>query len=126
MLKMCSTHRSGTLHTWFRRNCCWRPHSNLDPRITLQSRGSSTRCRRTELTAVVYDSSRTLFDGKPPPHFYGELVKTPEGCEILADSGHFARFADFIQQHGLEDYDTEVIARLKSVLWAVVRFPFAL
>jgi hypothetical protein len=66
------------------------------------------------------ESRRKHFDGTPPPHFYGELVKTPEGCETLAEYGHFAMFADYIQQHGLEDDDLEVIARLKSVLWAVV------
>ncbi|KAI5479428.1 cytosolic regulator Pianissimo [Pseudohyphozyma bogoriensis] len=66
-----------------------------------------------------HSAKRTPFDGTPPPHFYGELVKTPEGCEILADSGHFPLFADFIQQHGLEDEDVEVISKLKSVLWAV-------
>lgn len=61
------------------------------------------------------------FDGTPSPHFYGELVKTDEGCQILEASGHFAEFSTFIRQHGLEDSDSDVIARLKSVLWAIVR-----
>lgn len=64
------------------------------------------------------------FDGTAPPHFYGELVKTDEGCDMLEESGHFPEFADFIRQHGLEDFDPEIIDKLKSVLWAVVRFPF--
>lgn len=58
-------------------------------------------------------------DGVVPPHFYGELAKTPEGCRILQQKGHFAEFAHFIRQHGSEASDSEVINKLKSVLWAV-------
>ncbi|SNX87974.1 related to protein ste16 [Melanopsichium pennsylvanicum] len=58
-------------------------------------------------------------DGVVPPHFYGELAKTPEGCRILQQKGHFAEFAHFIRQHGAETSDSEVINKLKSVLWAV-------
>ncbi|KAK4705182.1 rapamycin-insensitive companion of mTOR, partial [Phenoliferia sp. Uapishka_3] len=65
------------------------------------------------------DRFKVPFDGSPPPHFYGELVKTPEGCEFLEDSGHFVEFAEFIRQHGLEDSDSAIIGKLKSVLWAV-------
>ncbi|GAA5937590.1 TORC2 complex subunit TSC11 [Sporobolomyces koalae] len=61
----------------------------------------------------------TLFDGTPPSHFYGELVKTAEGCDILEDSGHFLRFCDVIRQHAEHDLDPDYIAQLKSVLWAV-------
>lgn len=61
------------------------------------------------------------FDGTVPPHFYGELVKTDEGRAILAQKGHFMEFAEFIRMHGLDDgEDLEIIAHLKSVLWAVV------
>ncbi|CDU24676.1 related to protein ste16 [Sporisorium scitamineum] len=58
-------------------------------------------------------------DGVVPPHFYGELAKTPEGCHILQQKGHFAEFAHFIRQHGAEASDSELINKLKSVLWAV-------
>ncbi|SPO40478.1 related to protein ste16 [Pseudozyma flocculosa] len=58
-------------------------------------------------------------DGTVPPHFYGELAKTAEGCEILRQKGHFGDFAHFIRQHGLEHSDAELINKLKSVLWAV-------
>ena len=61
------------------------------------------------------------FDGSVPLHFYGELVKTAEGRMILEAKGHFQEFADFIRAHGMEDEDLELIAKLKSVLWAVVR-----
>ncbi|GAA5918699.1 hypothetical protein JCM1841_006247 [Sporobolomyces salmonicolor] len=61
----------------------------------------------------------TTFDGTPPPHFYGELVKTQEGCEILDESGHFTRFAEIIREHAERELDSEFVAQLKSVLWAV-------
>ncbi|KAG8875681.1 hypothetical protein FRB97_004816 [Tulasnella sp. 331] len=54
-----------------------------------------------------------------PPHFYGEMAKTELGCQVLSDKGHFAEFAHFIRQHGLESEDLDVIVKLKSVLWAV-------
>lgn len=60
------------------------------------------------------------FDGTVPPHFYGILTKTTEGCEILEEKGHFQEFSRFIKRHGMESRDTEVISKLKSVLWAVV------
>lgn len=39
---------------------------------------------------------------------------------MLEDSGHFPEFADFIRQHAMEEGDLDIIAKLKSVLWAVV------
>ncbi|GAA5961649.1 hypothetical protein JCM3765_000463 [Sporobolomyces pararoseus] len=62
----------------------------------------------------------TTFDGTPPPHFYGELVKTSEGCEILDDSEHFLRFCDIVRDHADgRELEAEYIAELKSVLWAI-------
>lgn len=55
-----------------------------------------------------------------PPHFYGVLVKTDDGCQILQTKGHFADFVQFIRKHGFESEDPELIMKLKSVLWAVV------
>lgn len=60
------------------------------------------------------------FEGIVPPHFYGVMAKTELGCEVLQEKGHFAEFAHFIRRHGLESEDSEVILKLKSVLWAVV------
>lgn len=59
------------------------------------------------------------FDGTVQPHFYGELAKTEQGCQVLHDKGHFAEFAHFIRLHGSESDDVEIIAKLKSILWAV-------
>ncbi|KAJ7044185.1 Rapamycin-insensitive companion of mTOR, N-term-domain-containing protein [Mycena alexandri] len=59
------------------------------------------------------------FDGTVPPHFYGEMAKTDLGCQILQEKGHFAEFAEFIRRHSNESDDSEVILKLKSILWAV-------
>lgn len=60
-----------------------------------------------------------VFSGVPPLHFYGELVKTAEGCEVLNQKGHFLEFAHFIRQHGMEGSDGEILNKLKSILWTV-------
>ncbi|TDL23281.1 hypothetical protein BD410DRAFT_858667 [Rickenella mellea] len=65
------------------------------------------------------DDDTLAFDGTVPPHFYGEMAKTDLGCQVLHDKGHFADFAHFIRQHGLESEDFEIILKLKSILWAV-------
>ena len=49
------------------------------------------------------------------------MAKTDLGCEVLQDKGHFADFAHFIRRHGLESEDQDLILKLKSILWAVVR-----
>ncbi|KAH9950606.1 Rapamycin-insensitive companion of mTOR, N-term-domain-containing protein [Amylocystis lapponica] len=59
------------------------------------------------------------FDGMVPPHFYGVMAKTELGCQVLREKGHFAEFAHFIRQHGLESEDQDLIIKLKSILWAV-------
>ena len=54
------------------------------------------------------------------------MAKTELGCQILRKKGHFAEFAHFIRQHGLESEDFEIILKLKSILWAVVSISFRL
>lgn len=66
-------------------------------------------------------ASRLPFDGVAPLHFYGELVKTAEGRMILEAKGHFQEFVNTIRTHGMENSDLVLIAKLKSVLWAVAR-----
>jgi large subunit ribosomal protein L17e len=61
------------------------------------------------------------FEGTVPAHFYGEMAKTELGCHVLQEKGHFAEFAQFIRQHSHESEDTDLIMKLKSILWAVVR-----
>ncbi|KAH6907986.1 Rapamycin-insensitive companion of mTOR, N-term-domain-containing protein [Coprinopsis sp. MPI-PUGE-AT-0042] len=56
------------------------------------------------------------FDGSVPPHFYGELVKTDLGCQVLQEKGHFSDFAQLIRMHGHESEDPDMIIKLKSVL----------
>lgn len=78
------------------------------------------RNRASQITPYA-TPHRTSLSSSVPSHFYGELVKTPEGCQILEEKGHFLDFADFIRDSGLENQDLEGLLRLKSILWAVVR-----
>ncbi|KAG4301192.1 hypothetical protein PCK1_002502 [Pneumocystis canis] len=59
------------------------------------------------------------FNGIIPPHFYGEIIKTSEGCQLLKNKGHFEHFASKIFNHKDEDEDKNIIFQLKSSLWAV-------
>ncbi|KAL8813559.1 MAG: hypothetical protein Q9223_004887 [Gallowayella weberi] len=54
-----------------------------------------------------------------PPHFYRELTRTKEGCDLLQDSGHFDKFATTIRDTWSEPEDVEVLMKLKGCLWAV-------
>ncbi|EPY51668.1 rictor [Schizosaccharomyces cryophilus OY26] len=53
-----------------------------------------------------------------PLHFYGELVKSPEGCSVLETSGHFGSFMNILREY-VEEVDSLQIRRLKSALWAI-------
>ncbi len=59
------------------------------------------------------------FDGTTPAHYYGELAKTREGCELLKERGHFNKFVDCLVTMGMEDTDLETIHKVKAALWAV-------
>ncbi|PHZ16464.1 uncharacterized protein RHIMIDRAFT_62286 [Rhizopus microsporus ATCC 52813] len=59
-------------------------------------------------------------DGLTPPHFYGELTKTEEGCELLRQKGHFKLFADYVRKCSSEKViSNESLSQLKAVLWAL-------
>jgi hypothetical protein len=72
-------------------------------------------------TIATLTGQNRSFDDIVPPHFYGEMAKTELGCTVLLEKGHFVDFALFIRQNGLEKEDSDVILKLKSILWAVVR-----
>ena len=57
--------------------------------------------------------------GIVPPHFYRELTRTSEGCELLKASGHFEDFVSTIQTSWCEDEDKEIILKVKGCLWAI-------
>ena len=57
--------------------------------------------------------------GTVPPHFYRELTRTAEGCELLRAKGHFEEFAATIQDFAMEFDDPETILKVKGCLWAV-------
>ncbi len=48
------------------------------------------------------------------------MAKTELGCQVLQEKGHFMEFSQFIRQHSQENEDTDLILKLKSILWAVV------
>lgn len=54
-----------------------------------------------------------------PPHFYRELTRTQEGCDLLRDSGHFHEFVTTISESWAENEDAEGLTKLKGCLWAV-------
>lgn len=57
--------------------------------------------------------------GTVPPHFYRELTRTIEGCQLLRDSGHFDAFVANIRDKWGEHEDSETMLKLKGSLWAV-------
>ena len=57
--------------------------------------------------------------GIVPPHFYRELTRTREGCELLESKGHFDEFAATIRDLGMEEEDAEIILKVKGCIWAV-------
>lgn len=57
--------------------------------------------------------------GYVPPHFYRELTRTAEGCELLKAKGHFEEFAATIEDFAMEEEDPETILKVKGCLWAV-------
>jgi len=48
-----------------------------------------------------------------PPHFYGELAKTREGCDLLEKSKHIPKFISYIQ-----DPKTDQLKK-RAALWAL-------
>lgn len=75
----------------------------------------------------VHDKPQSTLDdtlgpqdyGFVPPHFYRELTRTAEGCELLKAKGHFEEFTATIQDFAMEEDDPETILKVKGCLWAV-------
>lgn len=65
------------------------------------------------------DQMEPHYHGSVPPHFYRELTRTAEGCELLKAKGHFEEFAATIEDFAMEDEDAETILKVKGCLWAV-------
>lgn len=73
-----------------------------------------------ERPVSITDEPMTPYNhGIAPPHFYRELTRTIEGCDLLRESGHFDVFVTTIQDHWSENEDAEVMLRVKGCLWAV-------
>ena len=65
------------------------------------------------------ESFQRLNSGMVPPHFYRELTRTTEGCELLKQSGHFGDFVATIQDFWSESEDPEIMLKVKGCLWAI-------
>ncbi|KAI9096093.1 Rapamycin-insensitive companion of mTOR, N-term-domain-containing protein [Phlyctochytrium arcticum] len=65
------------------------------------------------------DAENEEMDGRAPPHFYGELARTAEGCSLLRRKGHFKIFGDIIRQKGEYPSNKHEVLQLKGVLWTV-------
>lgn len=113
---MGTSSRNVIIITWFRLRSIFQK-----PSVPVELKTPKIYCK-----AALYISLHLLipnasaFEGTVPPHFYGTMAKTELGCQVLTEKGHFAEFAHFIRQHGLEKDDFDLILKLKSVLWAVV------
>ena len=70
-------------------------------------------CPLQQLTVRTYD-------GTAPSHFFGELTKTPEGCQLLRERGIVTELAELVRLHGMEGADHGVMTSVKSALWALV------
>ncbi|CAH7686350.1 Rapamycin-insensitive companion of mTOR, middle domain-domain-containing protein, partial [Phakopsora pachyrhizi] len=65
------------------------------------------------------EDEELIADGTPPPHFYGELVKTHEGRKLLNSKGHLKDYVETIKRHGYETFDLNKLSNLKTALWAI-------
>ncbi|KAK9477400.1 Rapamycin-insensitive companion of mTOR, N-term-domain-containing protein [Lipomyces japonicus] len=68
---------------------------------------------------LPFEENTLNSSGVVPPHFYRELVRTREGCELLRKADHVRKFADYVRAHAMEDHDLQVIRMLKGCLWAI-------
>ncbi|KAI9893756.1 MAG: hypothetical protein M1814_005972 [Vezdaea aestivalis] len=59
------------------------------------------------------------FSSEIPAHFYRELTRTAEGCQLLRRKGHFTEFVQTVKDYGKESEDSEIILKVKGCLWAV-------
>ncbi|ORY28003.1 Rapamycin-insensitive companion of mTOR, middle domain-domain-containing protein [Naematelia encephala] len=59
------------------------------------------------------------YESMAPTHFFGELTKTPEGCQLLKSRGIVADCAEIVRLHGMEAEDQSILMNVKSVLWCL-------
>jgi hypothetical protein len=50
-----------------------------------------------------------------PPHLYGELAKTEEGCKLIRQSGHFVQFVKALTTPP----DQGTLLRRRASIWAI-------
>jgi rapamycin-insensitive companion of mTOR len=70
-----------------------------------------------QIEFLLYDHRPFL--SKLPAHFYGELCRTPEGCNLLKKKGYFNSMAKLVQAY-YDDPTSCSLMELKAALWAIV------
>ncbi|EEB09264.1 hypothetical protein SJAG_04460 [Schizosaccharomyces japonicus yFS275] len=68
---------------------------------------------------LATDMFKPLESDVLPLHFYGELVKSPEGCELLRKTQHMEEFMSIIRKHSITECSPGATHQLKSALWTV-------
>lgn len=54
-----------------------------------------------------------------PPHFYGHLTLTQNGCLLLESAGHLEVFVSIVEDYEMEEGNTEGQMKLKAAIWAI-------
>lgn len=54
-----------------------------------------------------------------PSHFFGELTKTPYGCSVLKESGHFIEWCKELRAFKHSQKSVTSTKRIKSILWTM-------
>lgn len=75
--------------------------------------------QRRRITPQQEDVIAEVLPAFLPPHFYRELARTADGCELLENAGHFDEFVLQIRNFRHDEDDPEVLLKVKGCLWAV-------
>lgn len=68
--------------------------------------------------ALLNAHQRAARSAGPPRHFFGELVRTEQGCRLLRSTGFVDEFAKYIARHW-QDTSPEAVLKMKSHMWAI-------
>jgi hypothetical protein len=72
---------------------------------------------RLSIDSYITAIKEQISDGRTPVHFFGELVKTSLGCDLLKNSERFNDFTTVIRKFG---FHNSHVLEVKAALWAVV------
>lgn len=80
---------------------------------------TTSRMSQDKSNGLVDDGPEEAATVPVPPHFYRELTRTAEGCDLLEAKGHFNEFVSVITRWGMENEDQEKMLKVKGALWAI-------